>query len=168
MYKIGMAVTSGDVDAVRLLFQEYANSLDEQGFAVCMALQAFEAELATLPGAYAPPAGCLLLATAHEPAGCVALRPLDGPTVCEMKRLYVRPAHRAGGLGLALVERVVAEAGAAGYTRMRLDTLPTMRSAQRLYRALGFYEIPPYCANPVPKTLFFERRLDNAVRSGIV
>jgi ribosomal protein S18 acetylase RimI-like enzyme len=76
-----------------------------------------------------------------------------------MKRLYVRPAFRAAGLGRALVERIVAEAALAGYARMRLDTLPSMVAAQRLYRALGFRDIAPYCENPVPGAVFLERAL---------
>jgi len=77
-----------------------------------------------------------------------------------MKRLYVRTEHRAGGLGHALVEHLLHEARYAGYTWMRLDTLPSMRSAQRLYRAFDFYEIAQYGANPLPEALFFERRVD--------
>ena len=162
MYRIGRAVTRADVDATRMLFQEYANALNEQGFAAALELQAFETELATLPGSYAPPAGCLLLASTHEPAGCIALRPLDAPAVCEMKRLYVRPSHRSSGVGRALVEHLLAEARAASYKWMRLDTLPSMQSAHRLYRALGFYEIDPYGRDPLPEALFFERRVDDS------
>jgi putative acetyltransferase len=146
-------VTSKDeMGAVRALFQEYAASL---GFNLCF--QNFEQELANLPGAYAPPSGCLLLATSgNEPAGCVALKKsADG--VCEMKRLYVRSSTRGTGLGRALAERIVGEARQLGYKAMRLDTVPSvMGSAVALYRSLGFREIPPYCFNPVPGALFLE------------
>jgi ribosomal protein S18 acetylase RimI-like enzyme len=149
------ATSAADVEACRRLFREYADSL---GFDLCF--QSFEQELADLPGRYAPPSGRLLLATVGgEPAGCVALKPL-GDGACEMKRLYVRPAHRGLKLGRALAEAVIREAAALGYAAMRLDTVPSvMGSAVGLYRSLGFRDIPPYCVNPIPGALYLERRL---------
>jgi putative acetyltransferase len=141
------------VPAVRLLFEEYAASLG-----VDLGFQDFDRELAELPGEYLPPAGRLLLALAPEPAGCVALRPFE-PEVCEMKRLYVRPAYRGTGLGLRLAEAIVAAGREAGYQWMRLDTLPTMAAARGLYEALGFVEIEAYRPNPVHGTTYFELRL---------
>jgi ribosomal protein S18 acetylase RimI-like enzyme len=138
------------VPAVRALFEEYAGSLG-----VDLGFQDFERELAELPGEYAPPAGRLLLALAPEPAGCVGLRPFE-PGICEMKRLYVRPAHRGSGLGRQLAEAIVAAGSDAGYERMRLDTLPTMAAARTLYRALGFVEIEAYRPNPIHGTTYFE------------
>ncbi|MDP8983156.1 MAG: GNAT family N-acetyltransferase [Acidobacteriota bacterium] len=143
--------TPADIETVRSLFLEYAAWL-----AVDLSFQSFETELATLPGDYAPPSGCLLLARIDaEPAGCVALRKIDAET-CEMKRLWVRRSFTGRKLGRLLAESVIAEAARLGYRRMRLDTMPQMAEAIALYRSLGFHEIPPYRFNPVPGTLFLE------------
>ena len=144
-----------ELPLVRELFREYADSLG-----VDLSFQGFEDELARLPGEYAPPRGALLLARDGEAdaAGCVGLRPLE-PDVCELKRLYVRPASRAGGLGRALTLAAIDEARRLGYGRMRLDTLPSMGAARRLYAGLGFREIEPYRFNPIDGTQFLELAL---------
>lgn len=143
-----------DLDTVRILFREYAESLG-----VDLGFQDFEAEMARLPGKYAPPAGRLLIARdGAEAVGCVALRPL-GHSDCEMKRLYVQPRARGHQLGRRLAERICDEAAGAGYTRICLDTLPTMTSAQALYRSLGFVPIEPYVFNPIAGSLFLARDL---------
>jgi putative acetyltransferase len=123
--------------AVRLLFTEYANTLDRS---VC--LRDFEQELATLPGRYDPPEGRLVLAlTSQGAAGCVGFRKMaDG--ICEMKRLYVRPGFRGQGIGRSLAEAVIRAAREAGYDQIRLDTLPTMAAAIALYESLGFHRLP--------------------------
>jgi len=145
-----------EMAAASALFREYADRLGlDLGF------QDFDNELATLPGKYAPPAGELMLAfsPAGDALGCVGVRPLDGAAICEMKRLYVRPAARGLGIGRALVEAIIGSAAALGYAEMKLDTLPGMDSAAALYRGFGFTEIAPYYENPVPGTLYLGRRL---------
>ncbi|MBX3666417.1 MAG: GNAT family N-acetyltransferase [Burkholderiales bacterium] len=139
---IAVTTSGAELAAVRDLFLEYAGSLN---FSLCF--QDFETELDGLPGAYAPPAGILLLAgSGGDVAGCVGVRPLDGGR-CEMKRLYVREQHRGTGLGRRLAERAVAFARGAGYRSMVLDTLPQMAAAVRLYRELGFARCAPYYDN---------------------
>ena len=150
---------AADMLLARRLFEEYAGSLD-----VDLCFQDFASELAGLPGQYAPPRGELLLASwDHGPAGCVALRPLDGAT-CEMKRLYVRPEFRGHGIGRALIQHVIDVARKAGYRYLRLDSLPSMKSALTLYRQLGFREIPPYRNNPVAGTVYLELSLNDRSR----
>lgn len=152
---------AGELDLVRALFTEYVSApRSEARFHDYLAQQHFDRELAELPGSYAQPLGALLIAEHGGMAiGCVGLKPLEPPDVCEMKRLFVRPEGRGLGAGTALVDHVVEAARRAGYRLMRLDTLPSMHDAQRLYRACGFVEIPPYNANPVEGSLFFERKL---------
>jgi putative acetyltransferase len=147
--------TSDDIPAVRSLFLEYADSL---GFSLCF--QSFDQEIAELPGKYAPPAGSLLMGLVDGViAGCVALRPLS-VEVCEMKRLYVRPAFRGSGLGRELVVAIVATARELGYCSIRLDTVrDRMESAIGLYKSLGFEEIAAYYENPIPGALYLELKL---------
>ncbi len=146
------AVSPEQVEQARALFLEYANSLD---FDLCF--QSFDEELNGLPGSYAPPAGRLLLASCDgQAAGCIALRKLEDE-ICEMKRLYVRPAYRGKGVGRRLVDAVIAEGRDIGYQRMRLDTIESsMRDAIALYRRRGFREIAPYRTNPIAGALYLE------------
>jgi len=138
------AAGAADMDIVRTLLREYQSTLDTD-----LCFQGFNTELANLPGDYQAPQGRLYLAFYDDqPIGCIALRAVDDGRG-EMKRLFVRPAARGLGAGLALVARLLADAKAIGYREIVLDTLPSMNDAQRMYERLGFRDIAPYCVNPV-------------------
>jgi ribosomal protein S18 acetylase RimI-like enzyme len=155
MLEIYQVETGEDIEIVKRLFVEYADCLE---FDLCF--QNFEEELANLPGDYAPPEGCLLLAKyQNQAAGCVALRKVsDG--VCEGKRLYVRPEFRGLKIGRSLVEAIITEARKLGYSSIRGDTVPSMQTAQALYALLGFKEIEPYYHNPIEGVKFIELKLE--------
>jgi len=149
------ARTPQHMNVVRILFREY-----ERWLGVDLCFQGFEEELKTLPGAYAPPGGELLLAwVGDQAAGIVGVRPLDSGT-CEMKRLYARPQFRGHGVGTLLAEGIMAWSREAGYAAMRLDTLPErMPAASHLYARLGFRPIPAYYYNPLAGAAYLEASL---------
>ena len=153
---INFAESQSNFNTARLLFLEYAETL---GFSLCF--QGFNEELANLPGTYGLPNGCILLAwDEFYCVGCVALRPLSY-TFCEMKRLYIKPAYLGTGLGRLLAEKVLKFAIESNYSKIMLDTLSSMESAQGLYRSLGFVETDPYYHNPHPDVVFFEKILND-------
>lgn len=154
------------LDVARDIFREYAASIAYL-CAESFAQQNLETELRDLPGKYAAPRGCILLAFDQStPIGCVALRPIDRAAhdsrderVCEMKRLYARPETRGRGVGRLLCDELIRFAKQGGYTLMKLDTEPELEAACRLYRTLGFVEIPRYNDDPKPETLYMGLRL---------
>jgi GNAT superfamily N-acetyltransferase len=158
------ADSPADVALARALFLEYARWLK-----VDLCFQGFEQELATLPGAYAPPGGRLLIVgTPGQAFGCIALRPLDSGSGCgcgaapkvaahrmgEVKRLYVKPEHRGAGWGVRLALTLIEEARAIGYKELKLDTLDWMSAARTLYSGIGFRECAPYYANPLAGAVY--------------
>lgn len=135
----------------REIFQEY-----QKAIGVDLCFQDFETELEQLERIYTSPNGLLLFALEkHLLAGCVAYRRIS-ETISEMKRLYVKPAFRGKGIGKALTQEVIKRTRKAGYSSMRLDTLPSMEEAIELYHSLGFREIEPYYLNPIAGTKFME------------
>jgi GNAT superfamily N-acetyltransferase len=155
------ATTATDMALARGLFAEYARWLR-----VDLCFQGFDEELRTLPGAYAPPRGRLLLAGRGADAfACIALRALDQPAVGEIKRLYVQPAQRGEGWGRRLVAALLAEARAIGYEELKLDTLDWMNAARALYEETGFRPCAPYYANPLPGVVYMSLRMRDAVGS---
>lgn len=166
-FTITSVQTSAHVHSIRTLFTRYATSLG-----IDLTFQDFQTEFDSLPGAYSPPAGSLLLArhnVSNEAIGCVGLRPLkpssspsySSPTapVAEMKRLYVSPDGRGLGLGRALAEAIVSAAEQLGYTEIRLDTLPDMQAARHLYADMGFVQIDRYYDTPLEGTVFLGLKL---------
>jgi ribosomal protein S18 acetylase RimI-like enzyme len=154
---IAAACLPDEIAIVRELFLEYMDSLG-----IDLSFQDVAAELAQLPGKYAPPRGAILIARdgAGSAQGCVALRPWSEPGTCEIKRLYVRPAARGQALGRRLAEAVIAAAARAGYVRVLLHTLASMTAARQLYVALGFRPVAPYYDNPLPGTLYMALELE--------
>lgn len=156
-FEIGVARETHEVDAVQKLWQVYWTSLG-----LAADFQDFAAELRSLPGAYGPPNGLLLLAWHGEPgeraAGTVALRRHSAQS-CEAKRLFVAPEFRGRGLGRALLMRLMDDARALGYRTMFGDSLPSMLGAQALYRSCGFREVGPYSATPTPGAIYLELAL---------
>jgi putative acetyltransferase len=143
------------LDRVRELIVEYQQELGEN-----LSFQNTAAELEDPLLKYGPPAGCLLLALQDgAPAGCVALQPLNEPGVCEMKRLFVRPAFRQYHIGNALVQAIISEARNRAYTVMVLDTLERLQPAIRLYRQAGFIDTAPYYPNPLRGVVYFRKEL---------
>jgi len=155
---ISSVKTAEDLKEVIALLKLYAASLD-----IDLTFQDFATEMASMPGKYSPPTGALLLARKGpggdgESIGCVGLRSL-GEGVCEMKRLYVSSSGRGQGIGRSLAEAIIMEAKRLGYRSMRLDTLPSMSAARKLYQMLGFVEVERYYDTPLEGTVFLELAL---------
>ncbi|MCJ1397633.1 hypothetical protein MMC11_000829 [Xylographa trunciseda] len=173
---ISPARSPSSIHTASTLFAAYAASLD-----ISLDFQSFSTELATLPGAYAPPLGEILLAhdVAGTPLGCIALRPLrpsfshqpspetprDGQPCCELKRLYVVPAGRGLGIGKMLVEAALRVAEEKGYWEVRLDTLPDMVAARRLYESMRFERTEAYHGTLVEGLIFMGRSLNSGMKS---
>jgi putative acetyltransferase len=158
---IRQAVTAQELAQVGQLFRQYYAWLAQE-YGIDMSYQGVEAELAGLPGSYAPPAGRLLVLYEQEqPAGCGAFRPID-QEICELKRMYVKPEFRGKGFGRAIALRLLEEARQCGYQVARLDTGVFMKEAQGMYLSLGFQVMEAYYQPPeeiMKLTVFMERRL---------
>ena len=146
-------------EKIGALFREYTDMLvaNDPKFGYYLELQDYEGELRHLESKYGPPHSRLILALEDgEAAGCIALKQMDEPGRCELKRLYVRPAFRGRGLGRELTDRIIAAARELGYREMLLDTLPFLQSAQRIYRAAGFREIEKYNNSPMDDATYMK------------
>ena len=149
-----IANTNEDFETGKLLFEEYANSLN-----VDLSFQNFSKELDAVRQQYNEPSGGLLLAFVDDlPVGCAGIRQLDNDTA-ELKRMYVKDAYRGLKIGVELLRQSIDLAKALGYKKLRLDTLANMTKAQQLYHSFGFYEIDAYRYNPLAGTIYMEKDL---------
>ncbi|MDB5191264.1 MAG: N-acetyltransferase [Segetibacter sp.] len=152
---VHITYNSTGLEEIKVLFKEYALELNEN-----LCFQSFDAELEDPLKKYGPPNGSLVLAYwDEEPAGCIALQALKEDGICEMKRLFVRPAFRNFGIGNKLVEQIIANANKLGYKKMVLDTLERLTAALKLYQHYGFVNTSAYYANPLPGVVYLEKRL---------
>lgn len=148
--KIDIKSAYNDIETIKLLFTEYAKSLE-----VDLCFQDFNFELDTLPGKYAYPDGRLYLVYINDlPIGCIALRRYD-ETSSELKRLFLHNGYRGLGISKLLIKQVISDAKEIGYQRILLDTLNTMKSAIHVYKSFGFKEIEPYYDNPLDGATYF-------------
>ena len=156
MEKIEIRLAYDALEEVKVLFQEYTDFLQ-----VDLTFQKYDEELDALAEKYAMPGGRLYLVYVDgKPAGCAAFHPLASVSgACELKRLYVRPAFRGRRLGRLLLEQALEDAVREGYAYAYLDTLSTLRSAVKLYTAMGFEETAPYYESPLKDELYYRRKL---------
>lgn len=146
------------IEETKELFSEYTDMLIEgdSKFKEYLEIQNYDAELNNLEDKYGLPYGRLyLIYYNNNLAGCIGLRKIDEAT-CELKRLYVKPQFRKNGIGDFLVKKIIADAKEIGYAKMRLDTLPFLKSAERLYRKNGFYDIPCYNNSPMDNSIYMQ------------
>lgn len=151
-----VAVTDNDYAAAKILFKEYAVSIN-----INLDFQHFDEELTGLKLMYARPHGGIILAKEDENeeiVGCVAIRKISD-TEGELKRMYVKPGYQNKGIGKKLLEEALQLAKDCNYTLVKLDTLNYMFPAIQLYKQVGFYEIPSYYHNPISTAVFFEKKL---------
>ena len=157
MLKIYPVKTYDDIEVVRVILGEYLACRKSNDSIFPKELQAFRKQIAELPAEFAEPRGCLLLAECDgQLVGCVCLRDL-GESICEIKRLYVKPKWRNQGIGKALSKEVIKKAKEIGYAHMRIDTFDD--AAKKLYASIGFKRIQPYRYNPIEGVEFMELKL---------
>ena len=148
------ASTTAEFAKGKQLFIEYIQSLN-----FALTFQDVDRELAEISVEYNAPTGALLLAFDDKKAiACAGVRKIDGAT-SELKRMFVDPNYRGLQLGQQILQQALNEAKQLGYKFIRLDTVPHMRAAIKLYKAAGFYEIDPYRFNPINGAIYMEKEL---------
>ena len=152
-----IATEGKELEIIRSLFVEYLNELEES-----LSFQNFDEELDFPLKKYGQPFGLLVLAYFNgEPAGCVAFADISNSEkkICEMKRLYVKPAYRKHKIGAALVQEILKSAANFGFEEMKLDSLEKLQSAINLYKKFGFTVAEAYYSNPLPDVVYMEKKL---------
>jgi GNAT superfamily N-acetyltransferase len=110
------------------------------------------------PEALVPPHGAWVVVRRDGvPVGCAGLKRLDDETG-EIKRVYLAPEARGGGLARRLMTHMEDLARSLGYRTLRLDTGSAQPEAHRLYSSLGYREIDDYNGNGLA-SFWFERAL---------
>jgi GNAT superfamily N-acetyltransferase len=147
--------SNSDYEIAITLFKEYASSIE-----IDLEFQNFNEELENLKNKYSRPQGLIYIVFDHynSPIGCFGIRALNN-TICELKRMYLKEGSRGFGIGKLMMKKSIEAGKRLGYHKMRLDTLSSMRHALTLYKKSGFYEIDPYCFNPIPEATYFEINL---------
>jgi GNAT superfamily N-acetyltransferase len=93
------------------------------------------------------------------PLGCGGLRRLDA-TSGEVKRMYVVPERRGGGVARAVLAALEDYARSLGWTHLRLETGDGQPDAVAFYTKHGYRPIPRFGHYvDEPSSLCFERTL---------
>lgn len=153
MVEIRNADLARDLPAIRSLWLDYLGWGNDElearyGFRLPVH-EAVERDVANI-GKFEPPDGRIVLAFEDSAAVGIACMQRIGPEVAEVKRMYVRPSSRRGGLARALLERIIDAATSAGYGSIRLDSSDFMGAAHALYRSSGFVDTGPYAQSEIP------------------
>ena len=147
-------IKQSDIENTKELIKEYLTWIEND-----LSFQQIDKELATFPEKYEEPGGSFFIAKDGDTiVGCIGLRKIQNE-VCEMKRLYIKDKYKGIGLGKELIITIIEEAKKKGYRKMRLDTLPKMKAALKLYKEFGFYQIEQYIENPIVGAVFMEKIL---------
>lgn len=158
MEKLQIKLAYDSQEELKVLFSEYTDILISGCTQITeyLGMQGYDEELKNIDKKYGMPYGRMFLAYWEDKiAGCVGLRKMDDER-CEMKRLYVRPEFRGRYIGNELVEKIVDSAREIGYKEMYLDTLPFLKSAIKMYKGFGFYEIERYNDNPIDDSVYLK------------
>jgi len=153
-FKYHLANTPKDFERGHAIIVEYLATLG-----IDLTYMNLPQEFSTLAEKYAAPEGAFILALDGETViGCAGVRKIDNEAA-ELKRVYVKDDYRGYKIGISLIKKGLENARELGYNKIRLDVIPTLVKAKKLYQSLGFYEIAPYFENPVPGTVYMEKEL---------
>jgi GNAT superfamily N-acetyltransferase len=148
-------------DSVDLVFEYMAVTLGEGGRPIPESVSELPAvlrrECEDLPAAYTLPGVLFVAYQDDRPVGCVGMSPGPLPDAVEVKRLYVRPAQRTGGIGRLLMNHAHRHAEQQGFRRSVLDVLPTRSRVIDFYRRLGYMECEPFATDSPTPMIYMQR-----------